>query len=83
MEFATPHGHTSTVGIRRGTIKGDPLPHLLFDLMVEPIIRCLAAADKGYDIDSCGLKLASKWYSDDGKLVTSSVENMLSLLDIV
>jgi hypothetical protein len=50
--------------------------------MVEPLIRWLTASGKGYDIASCGLKLASKWYADDGTLLTNSVEDMISLLDI-
>jgi len=32
---------------------------------------------------SCGLKLASKWYADDDTLLTNSVEDMISLLDII
>jgi hypothetical protein len=83
-EFNTPHGHTSPVGIRRGTLHRDPLSPLLFDLMVEPLIRWLTASSKGYGIASCGLKLASKWYADDGTLLTNSDENnMISLLDII
>ncbi len=38
---------------------------------------------KGYDIASCGLQLSSKWYADDGTLLTNLVEDMISLLDIV
>jgi hypothetical protein len=51
--------------------------------MIEPLIRWLNAADKGYDITTYGLKLASKWYADDGTLVTNSVEDIVSLMDIV
>jgi len=51
--------------------------------MVEPLIRWLAAMGKGYDIASCGLKLTSKWYADDGTLLTNSVDGMISLLDII
>ena len=51
--------------------------------MVESLIRWLAVSDKGYDITSCDLKLASKWYADDDILVTNSVEDMISLLDII
>ena len=69
--------------IWRGTLQGDQLSLLLFDLMVEPLIRWLAASDKGYNVASCDLKLARKWYVDDGTLVTNSVEDMISFLDIV
>ena len=41
------------------------------------------ASGKGYDIASCGLKLANKWYADDGTLLTNSVKDMISLLDII
>jgi hypothetical protein len=52
-------------------------------MMVEPLIRWLTASGKGYDIASCGLKLVSKWYADDGTFLTNSVEDMISLLDII
>jgi hypothetical protein len=51
--------------------------------MVEPLIIWLTASGKGYDIVSCGLKLDSKWYVDDGTLLTNAVEDMISLLDII
>jgi hypothetical protein len=40
--------------------------------MIEPLIRWLKASQKGYYMKSCGLRLASKWYADDGTLVTNS-----------
>jgi len=82
-EFITPHNHTPPAGIRRGTLQRDPLSPLLFDLVFEPLIRWLTATGKGYDITSCGLKLANKCYADDGTLITNSVEDMISLLDII
>jgi len=51
--------------------------------MIEPLIRWLTASQKGYTIISCGLYLASKWYADDGTLVTNTIEDMLTLLNIV
>ena len=51
--------------------------------MVEPLIRWLTASGKKFDITSCDLKLASKRYADDGILIASSGEDMISLLDII
>ena len=82
-ELSTPCGHTPSVGIRKGTLQEDPLSPLLSDLMIKPFIRWIRASHKGYDIAPCGLKLASKWYVDDGTLSTNSVEDMIVLLDLV
>jgi hypothetical protein len=51
--------------------------------MVEPLIRWLRASNRGYDIAFCGLHFATKCYTDDGTLVTNSVEDMIVLLDLV
>ena len=70
--------------IRRGTLQGDPyLSSSSVDLIVEPLIRWLTASGKGYDIASCGLKLASKRHADDGTHLTNSVDDMIPLLDII
>jgi len=82
-QFITPHGHIPPVEIGGETLQGDPLSLLLFYLMIESLIRWLNAADKEYYFTSCGLKLSSKWYADDGTLVTNSVNDLLSLLFIV
>jgi hypothetical protein len=44
--------------------------------MTEPLIRWLTASQKGYTITSCGFRLASKWYADDGTLVTDTIDEM-------
>ncbi len=82
-EFIVTHGRTSHVGVRRETLQGDPLSPLFVDLMAEPLIIWLAASGKGYAIASRGLNLASRWYADDGTLLTNSVEDMIYLLDII
>jgi hypothetical protein len=51
--------------------------------MIEPLIRWLKVSGKGYDIASCDLKLTSKWCADDGTLISNSIEDMMSLLDII
>jgi hypothetical protein len=75
IEFVTTHGHTSPIGIRWGTLQGDPLSPPLFDLMIEPLIRWLTIFQKGYDITSCGLQLAGKWCADDGRLMASAARS--------
>jgi len=59
-EFITPHGHTTSVGIRKGTLQGDSMSPHMFDRMIETLIRWLCALNKGYDITSCGLQLGNK-----------------------
>ena len=51
--------------------------------MIKPIIRWLKASQKGYDITSYGLQLASKWYADDGTVVTNTIDDTIVLLYIV
>ena len=81
-EFITPHGHTPPIGIKCGTPQGDLLSPLLLDRMIEPLIRWLNASHKRYDVTSCGLRLASMWYADDGTLVTNTTDDMVTLLNI-
>ena len=38
-EFVTPHGHTSPVKVWKGTLRDDPLSPLLFDILIEPLIK--------------------------------------------
>jgi hypothetical protein len=82
-QFITPHGHTPPVGIGIGTLLGDPLSPLLFDLMIEPLIRWLNASQKGYHITSCGLRLSSKWYADDATLIAHNVKDLNTQLEVV
>ena len=49
------------------------------DLVIEPLIRWLKASQNWYAITSRGLKLASKWYADDGTLITNTVDDIIAL----
>ena len=82
-EFVTPHGHALPIGIRRGALYEDPFSPLLFNIMIEPLIRWITASQKGCDINSCGLRRASKCYAFDDTLVTNSIDDAITLLDIV
>jgi hypothetical protein len=55
----------------------------MFDLMIELLIRWLRASKKGYTMASCGLKLANKWYADEGTPATNTVDDMVAFLDLV
>ena len=81
--FLTPYGPTVDIPVLRGTLQGDPLSPLLFDLMMEPLIRWLNVKKKGYKFESTGLTLASKWYADDATLLSDSEPKMVAQLQIV
>ena len=51
--------------------------------MIEHLIRWLNVSQRDYDIISCGLQLAIKYYADDYTLVTNTINDMVTLLDIV
>jgi len=44
-ELITPYGHAPAVYIRRWTLQGDPQSPLLFDVMIESLIRWLRASN--------------------------------------
>jgi hypothetical protein len=57
-QFLTPYGWTRLVQILRGTLQGDFLSPLTFDLMVEPLIRWIKSTQKGYTLTSNNLPLS-------------------------
>jgi hypothetical protein len=59
-QFLTPYGWTRLVQILRGTLQGDSLSPLIFDLMVEPLTRWIKSTPKDYTLTSNNLSLSSK-----------------------
>lgn len=84
----TPHGLTEPIKIRRGVIQGDTLSPLLFNIMLEPLLRWLETGNKGYELQSvkahtaraCVLpqhtRVASSAYADDTCLLTGNENDM-------
>ncbi len=46
--YMTPHGHTPTIRVHRGTLQGDTLSPFLFTILMEPLLRWLAVGSRGY-----------------------------------
>jgi hypothetical protein len=82
-KLVTSHNHTPPVEVRRDIHKGHLQSLLLIDRMIATLIRWLYASNKNCNITTCDLQLERKWYADDGTLVTNSVEDTITLLDIV
>ena len=79
--YLTPHGLTDSVPILRGTLQGDPLSPLLFDLMMEPLLRWLAKGSRGYLPSNTSMAYPTQAYADDLTLLTDSLEDMLTQFD--
>jgi len=46
--YMTPHGNTSLISIRRGTLQGDTLSPFLVTIFMEPLLQWLAVGSRGY-----------------------------------
>ena len=73
--FLTPHGPTPPVPINRGTLQGDPLSTILFDLMMEPLTRWLQKGNHGYKTEATGLMHEGILYADDVALTSRSIRS--------
>ena len=71
--FLTPHGPTPPIPIERGTLQGDPLSTILFDLMMEPLTRWLQSGNHGYKTGATGLTHEAILYADDIALTSKSI----------
>ena len=81
--FLTPHGNTDPIPINRGTLQGDPLSPILFDLMLEPLSRWLQQGQHGYSPHSTGIPVEGLLYADDITLTTPSISSTSAQLEKV
>jgi hypothetical protein len=75
-QFLTPYGWTRLIQILRGTLQEDSLSPLIFDLMVEPLIRGIKSTHKGYTLTLNNRSLSIKWYADDATLVAPTIPTL-------
>ena len=80
--FLTPGGMTDDIMVERGTLQGDPLSPLLFDLMIEPLVRWLDQGDRGCrcTLEGQHASLSSKWFADDVTVVAPGVAHLKAQL---
>ena len=70
--FATPHGETADIPIRRGTIQGDCLSPLLWNIFMDPLLRWLEAGGRGYRYTTSDTDVSAAAYADDLALLTGT-----------
>jgi hypothetical protein len=64
----TPCGATPNINIDRGTLQGDTLSPLLFNIFIEPLLRWLQVGGRGYTygcLKDCDDSAGGKGYADD------------------
>jgi hypothetical protein len=66
----TPHGRTRPIPILRGTIQGDCLSPLLWNICMDPLLRWLDTGDHGYNLASSSESVSAAAYADDLVLPT-------------
>ena len=81
--FLTPHGPTPPIPIHRGTLQGDPLSPILFDLAMEPLTRWLQQGNHGYAPASTHNRHEGILYADDVTLTTQTIVGMQQQLQKV
>lgn len=71
------------VSLRRGVKQGDPLSPLLFNLVMDPLIRRLNASADGYCVDEGGARISVLAFADDLTIPSSIVGGAQRELDTV
>jgi hypothetical protein len=72
----TPYGSTGEIPVERGTLQGDPLSPLLFDLMLEPFTQWLSRGDNGYVTKATNMAVTNVDFADDLTLVADSLDKL-------
>lgn len=78
----TQHGTSAKIHLTRGTKQGDGLSPLLFSLIFNLLLHALEATGVGHK-SMTGMQTAARAFADDVALVTASVQNMCTLLEVV
>jgi hypothetical protein len=68
----TPYGRTRPSPILRGTIQGDCLSPLLWNIFMDPLLRWLDTGDRGYEMATSSVSVSAAAYADDLVLPTCS-----------
>ena len=83
VELTCANEHLGEVRIKRGIIKGDALPTLLFVIALIPLTSVLKTTKHGYEFAKNGEKINHLLYMDDLKLYAKNEKELDSLMQTV
>ena len=79
----TPHGHTPTISIHRGTLQGGTLSPFMFTIFMEPLPRWLSIGSRGYKPMQQSEQPVGTYmpyddhgYADDSSITTVTLDNL-------
>lgn len=78
-QIVTNQGRTGDISCERGLPQGCALSNILFDLVLEPLVKCMTSQNIGYHLNN-GI-VSCMFFVDDAVLISSNIEGIEKLFN--